>query len=52
MANNSKFITIAFLLLLLVSSFGAVVSAQSGYTNEVTTPVTIGSRREIFWRCC
>jgi hypothetical protein len=43
MENNSKFIAIAFLSVLIVSSFGALVSAQSGYTNEVTTPVTIGS---------
>jgi hypothetical protein len=43
MKNNSKFIAIAFLSVLLVSSFGALVSAQSGYSNEVTTPVTIGS---------
>ena len=41
--NNSKFIAIALLSVLLVSSFGALASAQSGYTNEVTTPVTIGS---------
>ena len=37
MSNNSKFIAIAFLSVLLVSSFGGVVSAQSGYGNEVTT---------------
>jgi hypothetical protein len=43
MQNNSKFIAIALLSALLVSSFGAMVSAQSGYTNQVTTPVTIGS---------
>jgi hypothetical protein len=43
MVNNSKFMAITFLLVLLVSSFGALASAQSGYTNEVTTPVTIGS---------
>jgi hypothetical protein len=43
MKNNSKFIAIAFLSVLIVSSFGALVSAQSGYTNEVTIPVTIGS---------
>ena len=43
MDKNSKFIAIAILSLLIVSSFGSLVSAQSGYTNEVTTPVTIGS---------
>jgi hypothetical protein len=43
MRNNSKFIAIALLSALLVCSFGAMVSAQSGYTNQVTTPVTIGS---------
>jgi type III secretory pathway component EscU len=43
MRNSSKFIAIAFLSVLLVSSFGAMVSAQSGYNNQVTTPVTIGS---------
>src|SRR5665647_1815346 len=43
MENNSKFIAIALLSVLIVSSFGALVSAQSEYTNEVTTPVTIGS---------
>lgn len=41
--NNSKFALIALLLMLLVSSFGGLVLAQSGYTNEVKTPVTIGS---------
>lgn len=43
MKNNSKFIAIAFLSVLLASSFAGVVSAQSGYGNEVTTPVTIDS---------
>ncbi len=43
MKNNSIFITIALLSVLLISLFGALVSAQSGYTNEVVTPVTIGS---------
>jgi hypothetical protein len=43
MANSSKLIAIAFLSVLIVSSFGALASAQLGYNNEVTTPVTIGS---------
>ncbi len=38
-----KFLLFALLSALLVSSFGALVLAQSGYTNEQTTPVTIGS---------
>ena len=43
MNKNSKFMSIALLSLLIVCSFGSLVSAQSGYNNEVTTPVTIGS---------
>lgn len=43
MENISKFMAIAILSVLLVSSFGSLVSAQSGYGNQVTTPVTIGS---------
>jgi hypothetical protein len=43
MESNSKFVAIALLTVLLVSSFGAMASAQSGYNNQVTTPVTIGS---------
>jgi hypothetical protein len=38
-----RFLLFALLSALLVSSFGALVLAQSGYTNEQTTPVTIGS---------
>jgi hypothetical protein len=41
--NNSKFVLVALLLMLLVTSFGGLVLAQSGYTNQVKTPVTIGS---------
>jgi hypothetical protein len=41
--NNSKFVVFALLSVLLVSSLGSLVLAQSGYDNEVTTPVTIGS---------
>jgi hypothetical protein len=35
--------SITLFTLLIVSSFGSLVSAQSGYNNEVTTPVTISS---------
>jgi len=41
--EKTKFILFALLSVLFVSAFGALVLAQSGYTNEETTPVTIGS---------
>ena len=41
--EKTKFLLFALLSVLLVSAFGALVLAQSGYTNEEITPVTIGS---------
>ena len=48
MVNNSKFMAIILFFVLLISSFGAMVSAQSGYDTVVTIPVTIGSDGTFF----